>query len=102
MNDAARKDQKDVYMVLAKEMIQVKEGHEQALCIQSAHELRAHGDEEPVGGFASGWFPAEEHRSDEGHAESCEDPGNPGHHAGAVQRDDEGDLGLTLCPLPEH
>ena len=36
MNDAARKDQKDVYMVLAKEMIQVKEGHEQALYIQSA------------------------------------------------------------------
>lgn len=50
----------------------------------------------PFSGFASGWFPAEKHRSDEGHAESCEDPGNPGHHAGAVQRDDEGDLGLTL------
>lgn len=56
----------------------------------------------PFSGFASGWFPAEEYRSDEGHAESCEDPGNPGHHAGAVQRDDEGDPGLTLCPLPEH
>ena len=49
MNDAARNDQKNVCMVLAKEMIQVKEGHEQALYIQSAHELRAHGDEEPAG-----------------------------------------------------
>ena len=61
----------------------VKEGCEQALSIQRTHELSAHGDEEPAGGFASGWFPAEEHRSDEGHAESCEDPGNPGHHAGS-------------------
>ena len=42
-------------------------------------------------GPASSWFSAEEHRSDEGNAESCEDPRNPGHHAGAVQRDDEGD-----------
>lgn len=49
-------------------------------------------------GFASGWFLAEEHRSDEGHADTREDPRNPGHHAGAVQRDDEGDVGLTLHP----
>lgn len=53
-------------------------------------------------GFACGWFPAEEHRSDEGHAESCEDPRNPGHDAGALQRDDEGDLGLTLHPIPNN
>lgn len=56
MNDAARKDQKDVYMVLAKEMIQVKEGHEQALYIQSAHELCAHGGKEPASSCVSGWF----------------------------------------------
>lgn len=49
----------------------------------------------------SSWFPAEEHRSDEGYAESCEDPRNPGHHAGAVQRDDEGDCaGSALSPNP--
>lgn len=56
MNDAAKKGQKDVCMVLAKEMIQVKESHEQALYIQSAHELCAHGDEEPPGSCVSGWF----------------------------------------------
>lgn len=28
---------------------QVKEGREQAVCLQSAHELSAHGDEEPAG-----------------------------------------------------
>lgn len=56
MNDAARNDQKNVCMVLAKEMIQVKEGHEQALYIQSAHELRAHGGEEPANSCVSGWF----------------------------------------------
>uniref|UniRef100_A0A5F9CZ24 Charged multivesicular body protein 3 n=1 Tax=Oryctolagus cuniculus TaxID=9986 RepID=A0A5F9CZ24_RABIT len=36
-------------------------------------------------GPARGWFPAEEHRGDEGHAEPCEDPRDPGHHEGAVQ-----------------
>lgn len=41
-------------------------------------------------GPESSGFPAEEHGSDEGNAESCEDPRNPGHHEGAVQRDDEG------------
>lgn len=50
-------------------------------------------------GFASGWFPAEEHRSDEGHAESREDPRNPGHHEGAIQRDDEGDWGHSCIPF---
>ena len=68
---------------------QVKESCEQALCIQSTHELCAHGREKPTSGPESGWLSAEEHRSDEGNAESCEDPRNPGHHAGAVQRDDE-------------
>ena len=41
---------------------QVKEGCEQALRIQRTHELSAHGDEEPAGGFAKS------RRSDEGHA----------------------------------
>ncbi|ELW48804.1 Charged multivesicular body protein 3 [Tupaia chinensis] len=90
VKDAAKKGQKDVCVVLAKEMDQVKEGSEQALCIQSTRELGAHGDEEPARCSASGWLPTEEHRSDEGHAESCENPRNPSHHAGAVQRDDEG------------
>ena len=56
VKDAAKKGQKDVCVVLAKEMIQVKEGHEQALYIQSAHELRAHGGEEPANSCVSGWF----------------------------------------------
>lgn len=56
MNDAVKKGQKDICMVLAKVMIQVKEGHEQALYIQSAHEPRAHRDEEPAGSYVSGWF----------------------------------------------
>lgn len=55
MNHAARKGQKDVCMVLAK-MIQVKEGHEQALYIQSTHELRAHRAEEPAGSCVSGYL----------------------------------------------
>ncbi|ELW62308.1 Charged multivesicular body protein 3 [Tupaia chinensis] len=45
---------------------QVKEGCGQALCTQSARELGAH-DEEPARCPASGWLPAEEHGSDEGH-----------------------------------
>ena len=56
MNDAAKKGQKDICMALAKVMIQVKEGHEQALYIQSAHELHAHGAEDPAGSCVSGWF----------------------------------------------
>lgn len=38
--------------------------------------------------------PAEEHRSDESHAEPDQSAGDPGHHEGAVKGDDEGWLQL--------
>lgn len=43
---------------------------------------------------ACSWVPAEEHRSDESHAEPDQSARDPGHHEGAVKGDDEGWLQL--------
>ena len=87
VKDAAKKGQKDVCVVLAKEMIRSRKA------VSKLYASKAHMNSVLMGmknQLAVLRVAGSLQKSTEGHAESSEDPRNPGHHAGAVQRDDEG------------
>ena len=83
VKDAAKKGQKDVCVVLAKEMIRSRKA------VSKLYASKEHMNSVLMGmkNQLAVLRRAEEVMKA---MQSCEDPGNPGHHAGALQRDDEG------------